>query len=540
MANRSTATATAESMRSKLRQLRLVFCALRYGIRLIWLAAPEHHKLHWFVSLAARIRENERLATHLSSALPRLAPLASAFAQSVTTHPELAASTLHDAIDALDHYEEPLTPEQLNAALHSAFGKPPQTLFSWIDPAPCQNGWCEQTHIARLQLPANGHQMVTVRVLRAKQTQEVDDEAALLCTVARWLERFSGSARKLHLRTLAQTLRDDLQRRFDLRAQAANLSQSGHHLADDERVLVPDVIWDFCTPHTLTVEHVDTLPATDIAGLSMHHINAARVAAHLIEVVTEQAFEQGFFHAAFDARRVAVSIEPQTRGRLVFASSALMTSLSSPEREFFVHGATALFEQDYGRLAQLHHEAGHVPAHARPEQIEAELRTRSEAHFADDAGERRAGDLFHHLLHAVQPFGGGVSPRLAAAQRTFGQAEALARAIHPGVDAWGIAKTTLGDIAKRDLGHHGWIKRLSQELPHLAQIAPRVPQLVYRFMHHQSGAAHGQPGAPGLTQAALLEALRREHRRTRALLIACALSGTLIGVAATLFGAWPA
>ncbi|MBB3261998.1 ubiquinone biosynthesis protein [Paraburkholderia bannensis] len=527
-------------MRSRLRQLRLLFCALRYGIRLIWLAAPEHHKLHWIVSLAARVRENERLATHLSSALPRLAPLASAFAQLVATHPDLAASTLHDAIDAIEHVEEPLTPEQLNAALQSALGKPVQSLFSWIDPTPCQNGWCEQTHIARLQLLANGHQMVTVRVLRAKQAQEVDDEAALLCTVARWLERFSGAARKLHLRTLAQTLRDDLQRRFDLRAQAANLSQSGHHLADDERVLVPDVIWDFCTPHTLTVEHVDTLRATDVAGLAMHHINVTKVAAHLIEVVTQQAFEHGFFHAAFDARRVAVSVEPQTRGRLVFASAALMTSLSSPEREFFVHGATALFEQDYGRLANLHHAAGHVPVHARPEQIEAELRTRSEAHFADDEGDRSAGALFHHLLHAVQPFGGAVSPRLAAAQRTFGQAEALARTIHPDVDAWGIAKTTLGDIAKRDLGHHGWIKRLSQELPHLAQIAPRVPQLVYRFMHHHSGATHDQPGAQAQAQAAMLEALRREHRRTRALLVACALSGTFIGVVATLFSLVPA
>ncbi|MFX1764739.1 AarF/UbiB family protein [Paraburkholderia sp. A1RI-2L] len=524
-------------MRSQLRQLRLLFCALRYGMRLIWLAAPEHHKLHWIVSLAARMRDDERLATHLSSALPRLAPLAGAFAQTLVTRPELAAATLHDAIDAIDHFEAPLSPPQLDAALHAAFGKPPQTIFSWIDPAPCHNGWCEQTHVARLALPVNGHQMVTVRVLRAKQAQEVDDDAALLCAVARWLERFSGAARKLGLRALAQTLREDLQRRFDLRAQAANLSQTGHHLANDTRVLVPDVIWDCCTAQTLTVEHLDTVHVTDLAGLAEHHINVTRVAAHLIEVVTQQAFEHGFFHTAIDARRVAVSIEPQTRGRLVFASAALMTSLSSPEREFFVHGATALFEQDYARLAALHHVAGHVPGHARAEQIEAELRTHSEAHFASDASTRSAGALFHHLLHSVQPFGGEVSPRLAAAQRAFGKAETLARTIHPGVDAWGIASATLRDIAKRDLGAQGWIKRLSQELPHLAQIAPRVPQLIYHFMQHHTHAEHGPNAAQA--QAAVLAALRREHRRTRALLIACALTGALIGVAATLFATPP-
>ncbi|HEY4803635.1 MAG TPA: AarF/UbiB family protein [Paraburkholderia sp.] len=522
-------------MRSRLRQLRLLFCALRYGFRLIWLAAPEHHKLHWFVTLASSLHGDPRLASRLHGSLPRLAPLAAAFAQTLATRPELAGATLHDAIDAIEHFEEPLAGEALDATLRAALGKPPESVLTWIAPTPAHNGWCEQTHIARLALPVNGHQTISLRVRRPEQVQEVDDDAALLCAVARWMERFSRAARKLQLRALAQALREDLQRRFDLRAQAANLSQSGHQLGDDPRIVVPDVIWDLCTAQTLAVQHIDTVRATDIAGLAGHHINVTQVAAHLIEVVTRQAFEHGFFHAALDSGRVAVSVEPETRGRLVFAGAALMTSLSSPEREFFVHGATALFEQDYGRLATLHHVAGHVPTHARTEQIEAELRTRSEAHFATDNDERSAGALFHHLLHSVQPFGGEVSPRLVAAQRTFGQAEALARSIHPGVDAWGIARHTLADIARRDLGHHGWIRRLSQELPHLAQIAPRVPQMLFRYFEHHAKLGQG-PAAGQASQAALLDAWRREHRRTRALLLACAVCGGLIGVTAVLFG----
>ncbi|WP_028229240.1 ABC1 kinase family protein [Paraburkholderia ferrariae] len=526
-------------MRSTFRQLRLLFCVLRYGARLLWLAAPEHHKLHWLLTLATRLRDDERFASSLHGALPRLAPVAAAFAQVLGERPELAAATLHDAIDALERLETPLAPDALERTLHAALGKPPKTLLSWIDPVPCHHGWCEQTHIARLALPVNGHQMLTLRVLRADHTEAVDDEAALLCNVARWVERFSPTARKLQLRKLALALREDLQRRFDLRAQAANLSQAGHHLADNPRIVVPDVIWDLCTPHTLAVQHLDTVPATDLVALAEHRINVTRVAAHLIEVVTQQAFEHGFFHAALDARRVAVSVEPDTHGRLVLAASALMTSLSSPEREFFVHGATALFQQDYARLAALHHAAGNVPGHARTEQIEAELRTRSEAHFADGVDTRSAGALFHQLLHAVQPFGGDVSPRLVAAQRAFGQAEALAREIHPGVDAWSIAERTLAGIAQRDLDHRGWIRRLSQELPHLAQVAPRVPQLLFHFLQHHAGVRQGHPATATALHAgagSLAEALRKEHRRTRTLLIACGVCGVVLGAAAMWLG----
>ncbi|WP_296660724.1 AarF/UbiB family protein [Paraburkholderia sp.] len=523
-------------MRSLFRQLRLLFCALRYGVRLIWLAAPEHHKLHWFVSLASRMRDDARLTASLHGALPRLAPLAAVFAQTLATRPDLAAMTLHDSIEALEHFDAPLTPDALDSALHAAFGKPPRTLFASIDPTPIHHGWCEQTHIARLTLPINGHQTVTLRVLRADHIEEVDEDAMLLCVVARWFERFSRAARTLQLHDLALDLRNDLQHRFDLRAQAANMSQSGHQLERNPRVVVPDVIWDLCTPHTLAVQHIDSVPVTDVAGLAEHRINAARVAMHLVEVVTQQAFEHGFFHATLDARRIAVSIEPPTLGRLVFAGSTLMTSLSSPEREFFVHGATALFQQDYGRLADLHSAAGHVPAHARTEQIEAELRTRSEAHFADAADTRSAGDLFHHLLHAVQPFGGSVSPRLAAAQRAFAQAEELARTIHPDVDAWGIAERTLAGIAQRDLDHRGWIRRLSQEFPHLAQVAPRVPQLLFHYLQHHAKTPGIHGAATAGPRTGLTAGLIREQRRTRALLIACALCGAALGAAAILYG----
>jgi Predicted unusual protein kinase len=79
---------------------------------------------------------------------------------------------------------------------------------------------------------------VAIKLVRADQLQQIGDELALLRWVARWLEKFSGSARRLQVRTLAQTFTDDILRRFDLRAEAANLSQTGHHFDGDRRIVV--------------------------------------------------------------------------------------------------------------------------------------------------------------------------------------------------------------------------------------------------------------------------------------------------------------
>jgi ubiquinone biosynthesis protein len=433
---------------------------------------------------------------------------------------------LHDAIDAIDHLEAPLPPRESEEALARAFGRPLATLFSAVDLIPVRSGFAEQTHFARLAAPVNGHHEVAVKLLRAGQLQQIGDELALLRWVARWLEKLSRTARRLRLRALAQTFTDDILRRFDLRAEAANLSQTGHHFDGDTRIVVPDVIWDFCTSYTLTMQRVNTLPASDLSGLHAYRVKLAPLAAHIVEVVTEQAFEHGFFHATLDARRVRVSIEPDSLGRLVLAEFSIMSSLSTQEREFFVHGATALFEQDYGRLAEIHRDAGHVPHDTRAELLEAELRTRAEAHFAAAPQDRTAGSLFHHLLHEMNPFDGAVPGRLATAQRSFQQAEMLVRALHPGVDTWNIARRVLADIARRDVDHRGWFKRISRELPHLAHMLPRVPQLAVRYLQHEH--EHDRARTPR-QNAQLLADISREYRHTRALLWACGVCGGILG-----------
>ncbi|HYS62754.1 MAG TPA: AarF/UbiB family protein [Paraburkholderia sp.] len=515
------------------RRLLLLFHALRYGARLIWLAAPSEHKLHWMIQLIGRMHASGRGGERLHDVLPALGPLASHFAQTLAERPELATGTLHDAIDAIDHLETPLPPLESEQALTRAFGRPLATLFSAVDLVPVRGGFAEQTHLARLLVPVNGHLEVAIKLVRADQLQQIGDELALLRWVARWLEKISGSARRLQLRTLAQTFTDDILRRFDLRAEAANLSQTGHHFDGDARIVVPNVIWDLCSSHTLTMQRISSLPASDLPGLHAHHIKLAPLAAHIVEVVTEQAFEHGFFHATLDARRVRVSIEPDTLGRLVLAEFSIMSSLSTGEREFFVHGATALFDQDYGRLAELHRDAGHVPHDTRAEVLEAELRTRAEAHFAAAPEDRSAGSLFHHLLHVVRPFDGVVPARLATAQRSFQQAEMLARALHPGVDTWNITRRVLADIARRDVDHRGWIKRISRELPHLAHMLPRMPQLAVRYLQHE----HHRARTPQ-QNAQLMADIGREYRRTRVLLWACVLCGGVLGAGTVLLMWW--
>lgn len=526
-------------MRTTFRRLLILFCVLRYGITLLFAAAPGNDKLRWIVTLAARLHEAPSARAALHGAMPQLGPLVSVYASGLAAQPEQALQTLHDVLDAVGRMQlaltAPLAPDEAQAALRAAIGQPLENVFASVEWAPLESGLATQVHAARLRSAggARGESEVVVKLLRVHQVQRIEDDLAVLHWLARLSERLFPAARELGVRALADSFAADIGRRFDLRTEAANLSQTSRHFARDARLVVPDVVWALSTDHALVIERIATLPIFDLNGLRRHGVNLERLAEQTVAIAIEQAFEHGFFHTALNAERARVSIEPLTLGRLVLADCSIMSSLTEPEREFFVHGATALFRRDYGRVAALHHDAGYVAFPTRPERLEAELRARSEAHFARPAGERLAADLLRHLLEAIEPIGGGAPLALKRAGDSLERAETLARALAPGLDTWGIAEGALATLARKDSDHRGWLKRLSRELPHLAPIMPRLPRMLAHRLQRM------EPHSETAASAAWLERLRREQRRTRRLLWICTGLGAVLGAVLTWLPHWP-
>lgn len=522
-------------MHITLRRLRLLFCVLRYGAALLWRAAPAEHKLRWIASMGERLRTPSDAREALHGALPQLGPLVSAFAARSGGYPQALLRSLHDTFGLIARERTalvaPLAPAEVVPALHAALGRTHEAAFGSIDLLPLESGIAEQVHGARLRAPAHaarrdgGYVDVAVKLLRVREVERLGDDLAVLSWVARLLERCSPAARALQLHAMALTLEAELQRRFDLRAEAANLSQTGQRFSHDPRVVVPEVVWELSTEHALVIERIDSLAVVDIEALRQRGVDLEALAERVVEVVVEQAFSHGFFHAALDAERLRVSVDPTTLGKLVFGDCKIMATLSEPEREFFIHGASALLEQDYGRLAAMHRQAGHVAPDTRDEKLEAELRTRAEPHFAVPSEQRSPGAVLRHLLEAVEPFDGDVSASLRLAHQALLRAEALARTLAPGVDTWRVVQGTLKALAREDAGHRGWMKRLARELPHLAMM-PRLPVLAVQRLQRWHDA-HTQRES-----LALLAQLRREQRVTRHLLWSCALAGALLGAGA--------
>ena len=137
-----------------------------------------------------------------------------------------------------------------------------------MDLVAARSGFAEQMHVARLAVPFNGHHEVAIKLVRLEQVATDRRRTALLRWVARWLEKLSRNRAAAALRDARRVFTHDVLRRFDLRAEAANQSQTAHHFDGDARVVVPDVIWDLCSSATLSPSASARWPPTDLAGLA--------------------------------------------------------------------------------------------------------------------------------------------------------------------------------------------------------------------------------------------------------------------------------
>ncbi|MES1161892.1 MAG: AarF/UbiB family protein, partial [Rhizobacter sp.] len=326
---------------------RLVFICvtvLRYGLDELALSS---FRQRW-VRLLVRVMTIGRTldaprGVRLRMGLERLGPIFVKFGQVLSTRRDLLPADLADELAQLQDNVPPFPAEQARRLVEAAFGQPIEAIFASFEAEPVASASIAQVHFATLK---DGRE-VAVKVLRPGMLDVIDDDLSLMRTLAAWVERLSADGKRLKPREVVAEFDNYLHDELDLVREAANAAQLRRNMQGLNLIMVPEMVWDYCTSTVIVMERMYGMPVSQIDRLREAGVDIRKLARDGVTIFFTQVFRDGFFHADMHPGNIQVSVAPATFQRYIALDFGIIGTLTEYDKEYLAQNFIAFFRRDY-------------------------------------------------------------------------------------------------------------------------------------------------------------------------------------------------
>ena len=464
----------------------------------------------------------------LRMALQELGPIFVKFGQILSTRRDLMPPDIAGELSLLQDRVAPFDGETARRIVEAALGLDIREAFEHFDTTPLASASIAQVHAARLP----GGREVVVKVLRPDIEQQIAGDIALLNSVATLVERAHPNADKIRPREIVREVETTLAAELDLQREGANASVIRRFWKDSPDLYVPEVIWSHTAERALTLERVYGIPSDDVEALDAAGIDRKALAAKGVRVFYTQVFRDNFFHADAHAGNIWVDSDPARKAdpRFIAIDFGIVGQLSTEDQYYLAENFMAIFNRDYRRIAELHVQAGWMPATTRIDELEAAARAVCEPYFTRPLSEISLAEVLVKLFRTAQRYELTLQPQLILLQKTLLNIEGVGRQLDPELDIWAVAKPVLEKILVERYSPQRLAREFRKRLPELVTRAPDMPQLLHAWLSQQVEGKH-ELSMRSNDLSDLADTLRAMQRR-----IVSAILGTgLLIVAAVLY-----
>src|SRR5205814_9025953 len=166
--------------------------------------------------------------------------------------------------------------------------------------------------------------------------------------------------------------------------------------------------------------------------------------------------------------------------RLIAVDFGIMGRLAPKERRFLAEILYGFITRDYLRTAQVHFEAGYVPAHHSVESFAQAIRAIGEPIHNRTAEEISMAKLLMLLFEVTGLFDMRTRPELLLLQKTMVVVEGVARSLDPDLDMWSTSEPVVREWVERHLGAAGRIEGAAEGALEVGKFLGGMPALLAR------------------------------------------------------------
>ena len=164
-------------------------------------------------------------------------------------------------------------------------------------------------------------------------------------------------------------------------------------------------------------------------------------------------------------------------GTLVALDFGIMGRIDAYTRRVYAEILIGFIRKDYLRVAEVHFEAGYVPADQDVDEFARALRAVGEPIFGMDASRISMARLLSYLFEVTEKFGMETRTELILLQRTMVVVEGVSRSLNPHINIWNVARPVVEGYIAENIGPKALLRDIAKTMQVLARFGPKLPQM---------------------------------------------------------------
>ncbi|MEO1637944.1 MAG: 2-polyprenylphenol 6-hydroxylase [Pseudomonadota bacterium] len=402
-------------------------------------------------------------------ALTALGPAYVKFGQILSTRPDVVGDELAVQLRVLQDKLPPFSMREAKETIQRELGQSIDQIFTTFS-EPLAAASLAQVHKAHL---ADSGQAVAVKILRPGIERAFRKDIDAFYFAARAIEFLSPASRRLRPIDVITHFEGVVMGELDLRLESAAAAEFAATTKDDTGFQVPKINWHLSSRRVMTLDwaegtNIGINDALDAAG------HDRRVLANrVLQLFLNHALRDGYFHG--DMHQGNLKVAPN--GDIIAYDFGIMGRIDEYTRRVYAEILFGFIRRDYQRVAEVHFEAGYVPADRDVDEFARALRAVGEPIFGMDASRISMARVLSYLFEVTERFGMETRTELILLQRTMVVVEGVARSLDPRMNIWDVAKPVVEDYIKQSIGPKALLRDLAKTAQILSRYGPQLPRL---------------------------------------------------------------
>jgi len=384
------------------------------------------------VSKKRKEEEQQRtVGERLRLTLQELGPSFVKLGQIVSTRPDIIPADVIMELKKLQDEVPPEPFEKIKPMIEGELGAAIEDLFLDFEEEPLASASIGQVHRAKLKTD-EGLIDVVVKCQRpdVKKTMELDLD--LLYWLAHAVERSIPEAKLWRPVQMVQEFDRAVTAELDFVNEADNAERFTHNFARKRYVCFPKVYRGASSRRVLTIEYFDGKKVYD--AIEEGH-SGATIAKTAVDIMIQQIFEDGFFHADPHPGNVFILGDPD-RPQIAMIDLGLVGHLTPKLRDRTIDLMVAAVREDFRGVADALYQIGRPTKKIDREAYEAEVAVLAQKYLGKSLGEIELSALLRDLVDGARRYGIEIPSGFLMMGKALMTVEGVGKEIYPDLDVF--------------------------------------------------------------------------------------------------------